>query len=220
MTMSAPKQQRAFDGNRRGQKTIHQRASLELYGHEQPGIRARPTQRRTEQAARVIDGDARIDVRGGDRQRDGEFLESFHGSEAREIFFHALIGGEAEPRGRPAAKIGEGSGPRQCVPFLRGHARAIASADERADTGTCDNIDGNAGLARSREARRYARCRAQSPPASARPTRGRSFGGRVFAAGQGARVLSLADSSQPTALATLSSIISLTFTVDAASARP
>ena len=51
-------------------------------GTKRPGISAGRAERRADRAARVVDGDAGVDVGGGDGERRLEFLECFERREA------------------------------------------------------------------------------------------------------------------------------------------
>src|SRR6266481_3231958 len=97
-------------------------------------------------SASVVHGDPSVDIRGSYGERSFQFFEGLHMRESRKVFFHALVGGQAEPGRRPAAKIREGGGAGNALHVVKRYAGAIAGADQRADAGTCDTINGNAGF--------------------------------------------------------------------------
>jgi len=135
---------RALDWYRSREEAVNERAAFVLNWNEKTRIGARRAKRRADRAVRIVDGDSRADVSRCDSERCLEFLERFHGCQAREIFFHALIGGEAEPGRSPPAEIGES---RCGAEFLHGverGARAIACADKSTDAGSRDAVDGDA----------------------------------------------------------------------------
>ena len=95
---------------------------------------------------RVIHGDAGVDVRCGNRQRRVQFLESFCGSEAREIFFHAQVGGQAEPGRRPSAKIREACFRADSFHFFERSPGAVTRSYQRAYAGARDAVNGDFGF--------------------------------------------------------------------------
>src|SRR5260370_9622311 len=97
---------------------------------------------------RVIHGAACVDVRCSDRQRRVQFFESFYGSEARKIFFHAQVGGKAKPRRRPAAEIREARFRANSFHFFKRCPGAVTRADQRAHACACDAVDGDFGFAK------------------------------------------------------------------------
>ena len=75
-------EKQAFDGHERSEKAVDERATFIFHGNEQTGISARSAQRRAERATVVVDGQAKIDVGGGDGERFLQFFEAFDGSKA------------------------------------------------------------------------------------------------------------------------------------------
>src|SRR5215510_12073887 len=63
-------QEGAFDGNRRSQKTVYERAIFILDRHKQSGISAGSAKRRSDCTVGVVDGYAGNDVRGGNGHGD------------------------------------------------------------------------------------------------------------------------------------------------------
>ena len=63
---------------------------------------------------------------------------------SREISFHALVGGQAQPGRGPAAKIREGGGGGNALHGVKRDAGAVTCADQRADAGAGDAVNGNA----------------------------------------------------------------------------
>ena len=139
----------AFHWNRGSEKSVHQGAVFKLNRHEETGIGAGAAQRRGQRAAGVINGDAGVDVGGGDGQGSYEVFEIFCGREAGEIFFEALIGGEAEPGRGPAAEIGEAGVRADALHFFERRAGTIGGADQRADAGAGDSVNVNALVAQN-----------------------------------------------------------------------
>ena len=73
----------------------------------------------------------------------------FAGCQARKIFFQTVVGGEAQPRWRPAAKIGKAGVRADALHFFERRAGAIGRADQRADAGARNGIDVNARVAKN-----------------------------------------------------------------------
>src|SRR4029077_16774289 len=82
----------------------------------------------------------------GNGEGSFQFFKGFHMRESREVFFHALIGGQAEPGRRPASESRESGIAGNALHVVKGHAGAIAGADQSADAGSGDTINGNAGV--------------------------------------------------------------------------
>src|SRR5260370_29967223 len=91
------------------------------------------------------------DCRGGDRERRLQFLECFCGRETREIFFHALVGGQPEPGRSPAPEIREARTRSNVGHFIQRCPRAVSHGDQRADAGTGYTIDRDFSLAQNAE---------------------------------------------------------------------
>ena len=156
-------QQRALDGNRRGEKTVNQRSVLKLNGHEQPGIRAGTAQWRAEQPARVVHGDAGVDVRRGDGEGRGELFESLCGCEAGSdiVSMRWLVARpsqEGVQRPKSAKLVVRGD----ALHLIERHSGAIACADQGADTGAGDDSRWECRRFSERAGRRCARCRARN----------------------------------------------------------
>ena len=191
-------QQASFDGHRRGQKAVDQRAAFELNGHEQAGIRAGAAQRRTDRSARVVNGDAGIDVGGSDGQRRGELLESFSGREAREIPLEAKIVGQAEPGRRPAAEVRETWWPWRCAACRRAARRRNSTRRSARRRWFRRRNRWERRRFVARESRRCARSRGQSRQPGPGPRGGVRLRG-VFPRLAKARILSVACCSQSSA---------------------
>jgi len=139
-------QARAFNRNGGGEEAVHERAALELDGDEKSRVGAGASEWRPDRAARVVDGDAGVDVGGGDGEGRGEFFEGFAGSEALEVTLEAEIVGQAEPGGRPAAEVGESCERGDALHVVERDTGAIDGADQSADAGAGNAIDGDAGV--------------------------------------------------------------------------
>src|ERR1700693_5266855 len=87
---------------------------------------------------------ASVEIGGSDSQRNQQLFESFHFQRAGEECNHSVVRGKAVARNGPAGEGGEANGARQGFKFLDGKAAAIRGSDERADTGACDEPDGDA----------------------------------------------------------------------------
>ena len=59
----------AFDGHWRGEEAIDQRAIVKMNWDEEAGVRAGRAQHWSDRAAVVIDGDAGVEIGGGDGER-------------------------------------------------------------------------------------------------------------------------------------------------------
>src|SRR6266849_7517579 len=93
--------------------------------------------------------DARIDIRRGDSQRRLQFLERFYRCKTRKIFFHALVGGQPEPGGRPAPEIREARACSDLGHFFQRCSRAVSHGDQCAYARTGYAIDGNSRVAQN-----------------------------------------------------------------------
>ena len=135
-----------FNGDGSGEEAVDEGATFELDRDEEAGIGAGAAQGWSNRAAGVIDGDAGVNVGGGDGEGRGEFLECSDRSEALEVALEAKIVGQAEPGRRPAAEVGKGSERGDALHVVERDAGAIDGADERANAGAGDAIDGHAGV--------------------------------------------------------------------------
>lgn len=141
----------AFDGNKGGEEAVDESAALEFYGNEQAGISAGSAQGRAKQTAVVVDGQAEIDIGGGDGERLLQLFKGFCWRKTSEEFFEAIVGGETEPGGGPAAEVSE-------LDFVGGEfhgfersSGTIGRTDESADAGAGDDVDGDACFAKDAE---------------------------------------------------------------------
>src|SRR6202008_1161735 len=106
--------------------------------------------------------------------------------ETGKIGFHALVGGQAQPGWRPAAEIGEAGGASNALHVLKGYAGAIASANQSADAGAGDTINGDIRVYQG--ANHTDVCNAAREAASQGKPYAGTFGGRAFfIGGKGAK---------------------------------
>src|SRR6267143_1471180 len=143
--------QRTFHGHRSGQESVYQRPPLKLNGYKKAGVRAGSPQGWHDRTVRVVDGNARIDVRGDDGQRRLQFLERFYRSVSREVLFHALVGGQPKPGRRPTSEIREARSCSNVGHRFQRCSRAVAHGDQCADARAGHAIDGNFSFAQNAE---------------------------------------------------------------------
>src|SRR5580658_6973372 len=87
---------------------------------------------------------AGVEVGRGDAQWNAQLFEGLHFQNAIEERDHAVIGGEAVTRERPAGKGGEANAVRDVLQFVGRETAAVTCADQSAYAGAANDADRNA----------------------------------------------------------------------------
>jgi len=91
----------------------------------------------------VVNGQAEVDIGGGDGERLLQILETLNGCEALDELFEAIVGGEAEPGRGPATEIGELGFVGDALHHFERRASAVGCSDESTDAGASHDVDGD-----------------------------------------------------------------------------